>query len=175
MANNGFNGTYWMSLRLWVQWMMSVTTTPAGKNHFYINCRKGRRAMAGMKQTLGVLTVMTALAVAVVGNVPAHASSTVIDGPGFKVENKKGWFGRKTVGYEDALGNKVEKHTGFFGRTSTQTRVFGSEAIKNGNNITVNGPDGKPLVSQKNTLFHGKETHVDGNSILQSFKNLLNP
>lgn len=111
---------------------------------------------------IGLLTPLTAL-----------ASSTVIDGPGFKVEKRQGWFGRKSSSYQDALGNKVEKNTGFFGRTSTHTKVLGTETIKNGNNVVVNGPNGQPLVSKKKTWFHGDETHVDGNGIVDSFKKLF--
>src|SRR5690606_23779102 len=101
--------------------------------------------------------------------------STVIDGPGFKVEKHRGWFGRQRTTYQDAMGNKIEKKTGLFGRTSTNTKIFGSETVKNGNNITVNGPDGQPLITKKKTLFHGNETRVDGNGIFNSFKDLLNP
>ncbi len=102
-----------------------------------------------------------------------YADSTVIDGPGFKVEKKKGWFGRKSTVYQDALGNRVEKKTGFFGRKSTQSKLFGSEAVRKGNNMTVTGPNGEAVVTQKKTLFGGKQTHVDGNGVFQSLKELF--
>lgn len=105
--------------------------------------------------------------------VSAHASSLTVDGPGFKVEKKQGWFGRKTTSYQDALGNHVEKSRGFLGRTSTNTKLFGSQAIKNGNNVEVLDANGKPLITTRRTLFHGKETHVDGNGIFQSVKDLF--
>jgi hypothetical protein len=103
----------------------------------------------------------------------AHANSLTVDGPGFKVEKKHGWFGHNSTSYQDALGNKVEKSTGIFGRTTTHTKLFGSEAIKRGNNVEVLDTNGKPLVTTRRTLFHGKETHVDGNGIFQSVKDLF--
>jgi len=116
-----------------------------------------------------ILTFLTCAGVVL----PVHASSLVVDGPGFKVEKKHGWFGRKDTSYQDALGNKVEKSTGFFGRTTTHTKLFGSEAIKSGNNVEVLDTNGKPLVTTRHTWFHGKETHVDGNGIFQSMKDLF--
>ena len=107
--------------------------------------------------------------------VAAFADSTVIDGPGFRVESHRGWFGTKRTVYQDALGNAVEKKTGLFGGTREQTRLFGSEAVINGKNVTVTGSDGQPLVARKQTLFHGKETRIDGNGVLESLKRLLDP
>ncbi|HEY9744935.1 MAG TPA: hypothetical protein V6C99_01820 [Oculatellaceae cyanobacterium] len=105
----------------------------------------------------------------------SHADSTVIDGPGFKIEERKGWFGRKSTVYQDALGNTVERKTGLFGRSSNRTKIFGSEAVTKGNQVTVTAPNGKPLVQRKKTLFGGEQTHIDGNGIVESIKNLMGP
>lgn len=103
-----------------------------------------------------------------------HANSIEVDGPGFKVANKTGWFGRHSTSYTDMLGNKVDRSTDFFGRTTTKTRVLGTETFKRGNNVSVIAPDGTPLVSTKKTWLGGRQTHVSGNGILQSFKGLFN-
>jgi hypothetical protein len=130
--------------------------------------------MTDLKRTNARLIAMMALAALVLTQaVAAYADSTTIDGPGFKVEKKNGWFGRKSTVYQDALGNRVEKKTGLFGRTSTKSKMFGSEAVKKGNDMTVTGPNGEALVTQKKTLFGGKQTHVDGNGIFQSLKGLF--
>ncbi|MCE3234401.1 MAG: hypothetical protein K0Q50_581 [Vampirovibrio sp.] len=118
---------------------------------------------------------LTMLSVIAMGTVPAFAGSLVVDGPGFKVEKSQGWFGTKSNSYQDALGNRVEKRTGLFGRTTTHTKVLGNEAtVKPGNNVTVTDMDGNQIVRTKRTLFHGRETHVDGNGIFQSLKGLFN-
>ena len=132
--------------------------------------------MAGLNLLkFSTMAVLFLLMVLFYAGAPSQASSTVIDGPGFKVEKHRGWFGRQSTVYQDAAGNSIEKKTGLFGKTSTRTKIFGSETTKNGNNITVNGPNGQPLISKKKTLLHGEETHVDGNGIINSFKNLFNP
>lgn len=102
----------------------------------------------------------------------AGAESFTMDGPGFKMEKKRGWFHRDT-GYQDALGNRVEKHTGFFGRTTTRTRVFGAESVRQGNNVSVRDASGNPLITTRKTWFHGRNTHVDGNAILKSVEGLF--
>lgn len=107
---------------------------------------------------------------------PVLAGSLVVDGPGFKVEKRQGWFGNNSSSYQDALGNKVEKRTGLFGRTTNTTRIFGNQAVvKSGNNVSVTDANGNPLVTSRRTWFRGKETRVDGNGILQSVKVLFNP
>lgn len=107
---------------------------------------------------------------------PVQAGSLVVDGPGFKVEKKQGWFGHNTSSYQDAMGNKVEKRTGLFGRTTNTTRILGNQAVvKSGNNVSVTDANGNPLVTSRRTWFHGKETRVDGNTILHSVKDLFNP
>jgi hypothetical protein len=126
------------------------------------------------RSTLSALLLLWICGFAISGmQQPAHASSVVIDGPGFKVEKKRGWFGRKSTSYTDMMGNTVEKRTGFFGRTSTRTKLFGNEARKSGNNVQVLDANGKPLVTTRNTIFHGKQTHVDGNGIFQSIKDMF--
>jgi hypothetical protein len=149
-----------------------VATTPIAQPQY----RKGRFAMSRRLLSIsGSLLLMTAIcgSLAASSLTPAHADSTVISAPGFKVEKNRGWFGRESESYSDALGNGLEKKRGFF-RTSTRTKLFGSEAVKNGNNISVRDASGNPLITTRRTLFHGKETRVDGNSIYHSFKDLFN-
>jgi hypothetical protein len=132
-----------------------------------------------MMRTRNLFAALLVLGLLSAGSLSVYADSTVFDGPGFKVENKTGWFGRKSAVYKDALGNTLEKKHGWFGQESTRTKIFGSEAVTSTNPITgksvvVNGPSGQPLVTTKRTLFGGKQTHVDGNGIFQSIKGLFN-
>ncbi len=117
------------------------------------------------------VTVMSALVL--MSSMAAFADSTVIEGPGVRVQQSQGWFGRKSAGYEDALGNRVEQSTGLFGRQSTHTKVFGTEAVVSPRETTVLDQNGKPLITSRKTWFHGKETRIDGNSIMHSFKDLF--
>lgn len=122
-----------------------------------------------------VLGVAMLLGLAMSGSLQAFADSTVIDGPGFKLQKSHGWFGRESHSYQDAMGNTLETKKGFFGCKSTRTKLFGSEAIKHGNNVSVKDANGNPLVSTRRTLFGGKQTRVDGNQILNSLKGVLTP
>lgn len=119
------------------------------------------------------LACACALLLTTISITTASANSTVIDGPGFKVEKKNGWFGRKSTVYQDAMGNTVERKTGFLGHESSRTKVLGSEVSQNGKNITVRGPNGQPMVTKKKTLFGGEQTHIDGNGIIESVKGLF--
>jgi hypothetical protein len=121
------------------------------------------------------LTGAVSLTVFLATSAPVWADSVVISGPGVKVENRQGWFGRKETSYQDAMGNVIEKKRGFFGRTSSRTRLFGSEAtVSNGNNVTVRDASGNDLITTRRTLFGGKNTQVDGTRILESLKNVFN-
>jgi hypothetical protein len=141
-----------------------------------LNCIIERMFPMARKQTLvGSLLLVAALcgSVALSAFTPARADSTTIDAPGFKIQQKHGWFGRHSESYHDALGNTIEKDRGLFGRTTTHTRLFGSEAVKQGNNISVKDVNGNPLVTTHRTLFGGHDTHVDGNAIFHSFRGLF--
>ena len=92
---------------------------------------------------------------------------------GFKVEKKRGWFGREEHTYQDALGNQYTKKKGLFGRTKTESSFFGSKVSRKGNDTEVIGPNGKPMITTKKRLFRGKETHVDGNSIWENIKSVF--
>ena len=130
--------------------------------------------MTGFKFSVNMIAVGSLLTLLIACySLPVQAGSTVIDGPGFKVEKKSGWFGRKKTVYQDALGNGVEQKTGWFGRTQTHTRLFGSEVDRKGKNVMVSGPDGQPLISKKKTLLHGEETHVDANGLMKSVQTLF--
>jgi hypothetical protein len=120
------------------------------------------------------LLVLSAVVSAYILIPVAHANSLEVDGPGFKMANKTGWFGRHSTTYTDMLGNKVDRSTGIFGRTTTKTRVLGTETYKRGQNISVTAPSGTPLISTKKTWLGGRQTHVSGNGIIESFKGLFN-
>ena len=127
--------------------------------------------MSAMVRTIALALVSATILFG--SGVPVLANSMVIDGPGFKVEKRKGWFGRKSTSYQDALGNKVENSTGFFGRKRTETSVLGSQMVKQGNNVTVKNSSGKPLVTTRKTWLGGKQTHIDGYGIINSFGDLF--
>lgn len=101
------------------------------------------------------------------------ADSVVIEGPGMKVQNRTGWFGTQSSSYQDALGNRIEQNTGLFGRKRTHTRVFGAEAIHTPRETSVVDAQGNPLISTRKTWFRGKETRINGNAMMNSFKGIL--
>lgn len=104
-----------------------------------------------------------------------QAESLILTGPGVKVEQRSGWFGRNSVSYNDALGNRVERSRGLFGRQTNRTRVFGAETVVFPRETSVIAPNGTALIRSRNTWFRGKETQVDGGAILNTFKDILNP
>lgn len=107
------------------------------------------------------------------GAVPAHAASTVVEGPGFKYEQKDGWFGTSKSTYTDAFGNKVEKKKGLFGGVKQDTTIMGNQVQKN-NNINVVAPNGKTVIQQKKSLFGGQSTKVDLNPMIQGIMDIMN-
>lgn len=121
-------------------------------------------------------SLVTALLLLCLASATAFANSLEVDGPGFQVQNKSGWFGRHSTNYADALGNGVSRSTGFFGRTTTRTRVFGTQAYQRGQNVSVTAADGSPMIYSHRGLFGigGRNTRVDGNNIIHSFKGLFN-
>lgn len=126
-----------------------------------------------LQQSARVLVLATVLGLFVVAPI-ASANSLEVDGPGFKVQNKTGWFGTRSTSYNDALGNGVNRSTGIFGRTSTKTSVMGTQLYKRGQNVSVTAPGGNPLVSTHRGWFGGRQTRVNGNNIVHSFKGLFN-
>ena len=103
----------------------------------------------------------------------ASANSLEVDGPGFKMAKRTGWFGQHSTVYNDMLGNRVERSTGILGRTTTRTRVFGTDAYHRGSTFSVTAPNGFSLINTHRSWLGGKQTRVDGNHILQSFKGLF--
>ena len=106
----------------------------------------------------------------------SFANSLEVDGPGFNLKNKTGWFGNHSASYSDALGNGVSQSTNIFGRTTTKTQVFGTQAYKRGQNISVSAANGSPLLSTHRSWFGlgGRNTRIDGNNIIHSMKGLFN-
>jgi hypothetical protein len=128
-----------------------------------------RGLSAGLCLLLGVAGLM------VLVQPPAQAGSTVVDGPGFHLEKRRGWFGRERHVYRDAFGNSIEDRTGFFGRKTTRAGLFGTQVEQNNRRLSVVDRDGKPLVSRRKTWFNGEDTYVDGNQIFHNVKELLKP
>lgn len=106
----------------------------------------------------------------------SFANSLEVNGPGFNLKNRSGWFGRHSSSYSDALGNGVSRSTNILGRTTTRTQVFGTQAYKHGQNVSVTAADGSPLVSTRRSWFGlgGRNTRIDGNNIINSVKGLFN-
>ncbi len=107
---------------------------------------------------------------------PALADTTVIEAPGFQVESRQGWFGTSERRYKDAMGNEVRQKRGLFGRETTDTQVMGTRVQRRGDNLTVMGKDGKPLVSQKRRWFGlgPRETRVNATGVLNQVNDLFN-
>lgn len=130
--------------------------------------------LAGRRFSFGIIFALIGLFVfSEIASSSAYASSFIFDGPGFKVQKKQGWFGTRSSTYQDALGNNLEQRKGFFGRTTSRTKLFGTEAIKSRNNVQVNDPSGRPIITSHRTIFSGNQTHVDGNGIMQSVRDLF--
>ncbi|WP_373531240.1 hypothetical protein [Vampirovibrio sp.] len=104
-----------------------------------------------------------------------YADSIRIEGPGMKVENRRGWFGTKSTRYQDAMGNSVSTGRGILGRQESRTKIFGTESIRTPRETSILDAQGNPLVKSRKTWFHGKETQVDGNAIIHSFQGLFQP
>lgn len=105
--------------------------------------------------------------------VPVHADSTTIEGPGFKLHKKTGWFGASERGYQDALGNTYSQKEGLFHQHKTEGSIFGSRIHTTNRETTVSGPNGQTMVSEKHTWFHGKQTYVNGNGIWQNIRDVF--
>lgn len=103
----------------------------------------------------------------------AKRENTVISGPGFKIERKKGWFGTYKNTYSDALGNNYSKSKGLFGRTRSDHNLFGGHVVSKGQNTTVTGLNGKPYVTTKRSWFKGKQTNIDTNAMIEDAKKAL--
>lgn len=107
------------------------------------------------------------------GSVQAERKSTVIDGPGFHMEEKRGWFGTTRRTYKDAMGNTVVEKKGPLGRKSSDRNIMGSRTVMDGNNVTVYGPNGAPMVVKKKSWLGGSETRIDGNGIWNNMRELF--
>jgi|SRR6478609_1253967 len=108
----------------------------------------------------------------------ALADSFTFNGPGMRVQERKGWFGRHSQSYDDALGNSVGTKQGIFHRTD-RAGVFGNQAQVTqgpfGNSVSVHGADGSPMVQSERHWYGANNTTIDGNNILHSFRSILGP
>lgn len=105
----------------------------------------------------------------------AERGTTTFEGPGFKVEQKKGLFGSSKRTYRDAFGNKYEKKRNWFGRETSNTNLLGGTVTQSGRNTEVRLPDGTTVVKKKKSLLRGEETTINGNAIFDGLSNWLKP
>jgi hypothetical protein len=105
----------------------------------------------------------------------AYSDSISIEAPGMKVEKRRGWLGTETTRYQDALGNSMMKDKGLWGVSKSRTKILGTESFQTPRETKILDSQGNPLIQTRNTWFHGKETRVDGNAIINSFQGLFKP
>jgi hypothetical protein len=115
-----------------------------------------------------LLTITTAFS--------AYADSFTINGPGVRVQERRGWFGRRSQSYDDALGNSVGYRQGIFHR-SDHAGVFGNQAKVTqgpfGSSVSVHGADGKPMVESERHWYGANNTTIDGTNILRSIQSVF--
>jgi hypothetical protein len=105
----------------------------------------------------------------------AYSESISVEAPGVKVESRRGWFGTESHRYQDGLGNSVIRDKDVWGRRKSSSKIFGTEFAQTPRETRVLDAQGNPLIQSRNTWFHGKETRIDGNAILNSFQGLFQP
>ncbi len=106
----------------------------------------------------------------------AERVDTVITAPGMKVEKHQGWFGSGKTTYSDGLGNRYSKRKGWFGLGGEreESKVFGTQLSRQGDNVNVTAPNGTKLVEYHKSWFGlgptRREIHAD--RIWDVFKNI---
>jgi hypothetical protein len=107
---------------------------------------------------------------------PAHADSFTVNGPGIRVQEHRGWFGRNSASYDDALGDSIGHRQGLFHR-SERAGILGNQAEVRrgpfGSSVNVHGPDGRPMVNTERHWYGANNTTIDGNNIIHSMRNIL--
>jgi hypothetical protein len=105
----------------------------------------------------------------------AYSESIFVEAPGMKVKSSRGWFGTESTRYQDGLGNSVTSNRDFWGRRKSNTIIFGTEFAQTPRKTIILDTQGNPLIQSRDTWFHGKETRIDGNAIISSFRALFQP
>ncbi len=103
----------------------------------------------------------------------AERESTVINMPGVKYEEKRGWFGTRKKVYRDVLGNTSTQSKNMFGQTTQEHNVFGFQAEKRPGRTHITTPSGKAIYQQKRGWFGKKETVIEGGAILDEVKHAI--
>jgi len=128
------------------------------------------------KQSIAFLFIVSAVVISF--PLSAFADSFTFNGPGMRVQERRGWFGRHSQSYDDALGNSIGTKQGIFHRTD-RAGVFGNQAQVTqgpfGNRISVHGAGGNPMVQSEHHWYGANNTTIDGNNILHSFRSILQP
>jgi hypothetical protein len=102
-----------------------------------------------------------------------NRGSTVIEGPGIKIETKRGLFGSQEQVYQDALGNRITRKRGWFGRENTDSNILGAKITRNGRRTQVLAPNGTPIITRNRGWFGGETTNINANGLLQGLPKWL--
>jgi hypothetical protein len=101
----------------------------------------------------------------------SNRGNTRIEGPGFKVERRNGWFGTQQNVYSDVLGNRVEQKTGWFGRKRTDTQVLGNRFSQDNWGTSLKDNKGNVIVERRRGWFGRRTTTVNTNPLFNRLKN----
>jgi hypothetical protein len=102
-----------------------------------------------------------------------NRGSTVIEGPGLKIETKRGLFGSQEQVYQDALGNRITRKRGWFGRENTDSNILGAKITRNGRRTQVLAPNGTPIITRNRGWFGAETTNINANGLLQGLPKWL--
>jgi hypothetical protein len=128
-----------------------------------------------MKMRLGAWLLLTATGFSLLASV-AQADSFTVTGPGMRVQERRGWFGRHSASYDDALGNGIEQRQGLFHRYN-RAGILGNQAQVSqspfGEKVSVHGADGHTMIDSQRHWYGANNTTIDGNNIIHSVRNLF--
>ena len=103
----------------------------------------------------------------------AQRGTTTIKGPGFKMEQRNGWFGTQQNVYSDVLGNRVEQKQGWFGRRQNNTQVLGNRFQRDNRGTTLTDNNGNVIVKRRRGWLGGEDTTINTDGIFQKMKNVF--
>jgi hypothetical protein len=120
---------------------------------------------------IGLLLLM-ALLLGVSPMPAAHAQrgTTTLQGPGFKMEQRNGWFGTQQNVYSDVLGNRVQQKRGWFGRRSNQASILGNQVQRDNRGTTITDNQGNVVVKRRRGWFGREDTTINTDSLFQQLK-----
>jgi hypothetical protein len=119
--------------------------------------------------------VLTTVALAMFMGLQAHAQrgTTTIQGPGFKMEQRNGWFGTQQNVYSDVLGNRVEQKQGWFGRRQNNTQILGNRLQRDNRGTTLTDNNGNVILKRRRGWLGGEDTTINTDGIFQRMKNVF--